>query len=646
VAWMQTLFETYEKCAGSSLPDANALLPIAHTTQQAHIEIVIDGRGVFRRAVVLAKENQQTLIPCTEKSGGRAGSMPATHPLCDNLQYVAKDFRAYGGAVTSGYAKIAGAPHGDYLALLQKWAAFAPTQSKLSAILAYVTRGNVIGDLVAAGILPLAGSGGSSPQLLKEWNGQGAAPEIFRRLPNGQAPEDAFIRWRVESEKELATGTWEDVGLIRSWQEFYASQQSVVGLCHVNGRTTALAEQHPKKLRHTADRAKLISSNDTSGFTFLGRFTDAAQAAGVSFDVTQKAHSALRWLIGRKQAARNGDQVFVAWAVGGQPIPDPWADTMTILAGVQHQTDTEARAQPTLVGDVGQEFSRRLQHAMAGYKADLNDTDAVVVMGLDSATTGRLAIIFYRELKGSAFLARIEAWHAALAWPQSLGKNARFVGAPAPRDIAEAAYGRNVDDKLKKATVERLLPCIIDGLPLPIDLVTSCCRRAFNRSGIEPWEWEKGLGIACALFKGFHKERKYSMALEEDRKTRDYLYGRLLAVAEHLESRALYVANEKRDTTASRLMQRFADRPYSTWRTIELALGPYRSRLRSSRGAFLWEMEKLLDQLQGSFSTQDEKETFTNDRALSGEFLLGYHCQRQALRKTADDAEVTPAPTE
>jgi len=198
-----------------------------------------------------------------------------------------------------------------------------------------------------------------------------------------------------------------------------------------------------------------------------------------------------------------------------------------------------------------------------------------------------MAITFYRELTGSEFLRRIQTWHESLVWPQNIGKDARFVGAPAPRDIAEAAYGRRLDDKLKKATVERLLPCIIDGLSLPIDLVTSCCRRAFNRSGIEPWEWEKDLGIACALFKGFHKERGYSMALEEDKNTRDYLYGRLLAVAEHLESRALYVAKEKRDTTASHLMQRFADRPYSTWRTIELALGPYKSRLRNSRKAFL-----------------------------------------------------------
>ncbi|WP_354005778.1 type I-C CRISPR-associated protein Cas8c/Csd1, partial [Aeromonas caviae] len=139
------------------------------------------------------------------------------------------------------------------------------------------------------------------------------------------------------------------------------------------------------------------------------------------------------------------------------------------------------------------------------------------------------------------------------------------MGAPAPRDIAEAAYGRRLDDKLSKATVERLLPCIIDGSQLPRDLVETTTRRARNRVGFkEHLEWEKCLGIACALFRGHNKQRNYQMALEQDRITRDYLYGRLLAVAENIESQALFVAGEKRDTMAARLMQRFADRPYST----------------------------------------------------------------------------------
>jgi CRISPR-associated protein Csd1 len=117
------------------------------------------------------------------------------------------------------------------------------------------------------------------------------------------------------------------------------------------------------------------------------------------------------------------------------------------------------------------------------------------------------------------------------------------------------------------------------------------------------------------------------MSLEESRTTRDYLYGRLLAIAENVEQRALHLANEKRDTNAAKLMQRFADHPYSTWRNIEGALTPYKTRLRAKRPSILLERDKLLDTVMGMFSRED----FISENKLSGEFLLGYHCQRAAL---------------
>lgn len=131
------------------------------------------------------------------------------------------------------------------------------------------------------------------------------------------------------------------------------------------------------------------------------------------------------------------------------------------------------------------------------------------------------------------------------------------------------------------------------------------------------------------------------MSLELDRTTRDYLYGRLLAIAENIEDRALYLAGEKRDTSAAKLMQRFADHPYSTWRTIELSLSPYKTRLRTKRPAFLAVMEAQLDKVVCEFQGND----FTEDRKLSGEFLLGYHCQRLTLREKPETVENENAET-
>jgi CRISPR-associated protein Csd1 len=187
----------------------------------------------------------------------------------------------------------------------------------------------------------------------------------------------------------------------------------------------------------------------------------------------------------------------------------------------------------------------RLKKAISGYRACLGDSDSVVIMGLDSATPGRMAITYYREFSGSEFLDRVAAWQERYSWPQNYGRDNRFTGAPAPAEIAEAAYMRP-DEKLRKATVERLLPSIVDARPVPLDIVESTARRASSRAGQKNGDWEKALGIACALLRGNNTKEDYRMSLEEGRDTRDYLFGRLLAVAENIEEQALCLANEKR----------------------------------------------------------------------------------------------------
>ncbi|MEZ6174790.1 MAG: type I-C CRISPR-associated protein Cas8c/Csd1 [Candidatus Scalinduaceae bacterium] len=143
-------------------------------------------------------------------------------------------------------------------------------------------------------------------------------------------------------------------------------------------------------------------------------------------------------------------------------------------------------------------------------------------------------------------------------------------------------------------------------------------------------EWNKTLSIACALYKKLNEKEGYNMSLDCDRKTRDYLYGRLLAIADRLEGHALYKAGEKRDTNAARYMQQFAERPNKTWRQIYLSLSPYMARLG---GAGYY--KNMLDEVMIKF---DPIADFTSDKPLSGEFLLGYHCQREVLRLKKDES--------
>ena len=653
--WIQSLYETYENCKSmiGVVGDENEvpLLPICHTTQKAQIEITLDAKGNFRRACIVNKDEARTIIPCTEKSAGRT-SGEAPHPLCDKLQYLAKDYKKFGGEKDHYFE--------SYKKLLSKWVK-SGAPKKVRAVYEYVQKGNVIGDLVANGVLFVNEQGKLHTERPVP-KAKNAPKDIFDLLPGGIDPNngklkswqaDAFVRWRVEIDDNVAE-VWKDPEVIQSWIDYYSSTKTTRSLCYVTGIESFTADQHPAKIRKDDDKAKLIASgkstsgkgeikiDDGCGFTFLGRFTSPDQAATVGFETTQKVHSALRWLMSRQGYVKDGLAV-VAWAVSGAKIPQPTADTYDEIY------DTESE-----IADTAQDMANRLKKKIKGYRQKIGEREDVVVMAVDSVSPGRLSIVYYRTLKGSEFLDRIESWHETCAWwhtyylVEKKDENGKirkeivpFYGAPAPADIAEAAYGSRLDDKLKKATIKRLLPCIVDGQPIPRDLVELVVWRASNREGLrnpedkkyrkdEEFTWNKTLSIACALYRKYkHGKEEFNMALDETRTTRDYLYGRLLAIADRLEEVALYKANEKRATNAARYMQQFSQCPYQTWKQIHDALTPYIERLG---GAHYY--RNMIAQVKDLFDPAD----FLSNNPLTGEYLLGYYCQRQKLLKKSDNA--------
>ena len=677
MSWMQKLYRTYESILEQGVTDdAEPLTPVGHTIQNAHIVIVIDGQGNFQTARVMPPKTA-ILLPATESSENRT-SGEAPHPLADKIQYVAKDYADYGGEKKAYFD--------GYLKQLKAWCESPFAHPKVQAVLNYVVKGRVIADLVETGIFQLDLDG----KVLNKWETEGDAPPIFSVLPKTKGEIElgsALVCWQVEIAGDVHSQTWTDKTIQQSWADYAASEKTEKGFCLVQGKEAVISTMHPAKLRHTGDKAKLISSNDTAGYTFRGRFATAEEAASVSADVSAKAHNALRWLISR-QGIRNGDQVTVAWAISGKPVPSPmkdisaeldWADMENWdISAVENPDEIAAQrlpenseASPDWSVNIGRAAAQIIKKKLHGYQAELKAHEQISLIMLDSATPGRMALTYYQEFLPADYFANLDAWIDDFSWYQRYsievpnGKKTdkrtqwRFVP-PSPYSIAEAVYGKSLSDTLKKQLYARLLPVIAGGtsVPIPEDLVRQSFQAACNPNGYENWEWQRNIGVACALYKGWRarhhdlsQRRTYPMSLDPQNRSRDYIFGRLLAVAEHLERTALRIANETRATNAENYMQRFVMRPFHTWEQLETNLKPYKDRLRkdypvrisekfvlTSPIGFLNNRENEINQL---ICVLDDlkQEGCDLDKPLEPEFLLGYHSQKMAYRNKSNQPE-------
>lgn len=615
MSWLSTLYDTYQNLLKSGLYDD--LLPIAHTTQQAHIEVTINGQSEFVDAYVVLKENAKTVIPCTEQSAGRSGSHPVNHPLMDKLQYVAGDYTKYGGEKGDSF-------HKEYMRDLSAWCQSEYVNPKVKVLYKYLEKGTLISDLVESKVLHCDESG----KLLMKYPDKAAEPMIFKVIQGMQS--DAFVRFRIigiEEEESARTALWQDKKLQKDYINYYLNSRTGKGLCYVLGKQASLSVNHPSKIRNTGDMAKLISANDNTGYTFRGRFLEAPEAAGISYEVSQGAHNALKWLI-EKQGKSYGSRVYIAWNPQGYILPEFFEDSLEALSGKYEY-----------IPDTAEKFAGELHKAMSGYKADLSYYgNKIAIMGIDAATTGRMAITFYREERANELIDNVKYWHSSCAWKHRYkffeGKQVDFYGAPSPGDIALAAFGvertnyLEMDDKLRKNIVERLFPCIIDRAAIPYDIVKAAYGNACHPQNYKNYfNWYKVLTISCALLRKYYLEKEkeeWTVELEEGRESFPYLCGRLLAVADAMEKSTYNDEDRKRRTTnAMRYFTKFMEHPCQTWETLNKLLQPYITKL-GGKAIFY-------QSIIGGISAKIDENEFLRARNLDGRMALGFYAQQNVI---------------
>jgi len=621
MSWMSLLCTTYDNLAKALPEDRRGLLPLGHSTQKAHVTVTLDISGNFIRAEYVAdkagdKSNlSETLVPVFEESSSRSSGI-APHPLCDKLQYVAGDYKQFTGLDNTEYYE-------KYISLLEKWAKSEYTTPKVTAIYRYLKKGCIITDLAECGILSLD----QDLKLTKKWN------NCKEKLTIGDQ-SDAFIRFSVIGDGNI-TDVWQDFALQQAFILYYKSVTENKDMCYVTGNIERCSVNHPSKIRNSGDKAKLISSNDLSGFTFRGRFEDADQAVKIGYETSQKAHNALKYLI-RKQGERLGDKVFVLWGTLLEDTPSLTDDSFDIMSGGDEYEASTGLAETQKV------FADRFNKAISGYKSNINFDTRFAIIGIDAATIGRMSVVYYREYVGkqaSNLIDRIKSWHETAAWLHSFRfkdkKRITFYGAPSPYDIALCAIGNEQGDfiggdaKLIANCAERLLPCISDGAKLPKDIVMSLVRKCFspqNYNNIN--NWNKVLSITCSMFRKYLYDYKgVTVTMEIDKEINDISYncGRLLAVADAIEKYAMSLNGEAgtRQTNAMRYFARFTRIPCETWGYISEKLIPFENKL-GGKGTHLY---KLREEISASIPPME----FAKARNLDGRLALGFSSQQKAI---------------
>lgn len=610
MAWMNTLYQTYkanEKMAGKTTEGAPLSL-VAHMTANAQIEVWVNPDGEFCGTCTVEKENAKTIIPVTESSASRANVI-APHALCDMLPYVAGDFWEYLSSPKE--AKKAEEKFEKYLAALKDWAESPFSHPKVRAVYEYAAKRRMTRDLILSGLLEAEGG------------------KFLNKKVSGSVYEKALVRFRVIGTQPDAV--WQDESLFDSYIKYYASSQSgEKDLCYVTGEADTISVNHPKGIVAANYGAKLISSNDKTNFTYRGRFSTSAQACTVGYAATQKAHSALTWLAARQgvTAGTQDKRTYICWNPNGKKVVD-LEDPLGLEDDDEPRAYTEA------------EYKKRLLQTLEGYRNQLDNNDEIVVIGLDAATTGRLSVTYYNELKGSDFYDRLADWFSTCCWyfPHFTNEKKPYtaVRTPPNKQIVRCAFGTEqgafleAGDKLMKEQSQRILHCMLDRQPLPRDIMEAAVRRASTPQAYSTGNRERILSTACALVVKYYSDRekgeRINMAIDYENTDRSYLFGRLLAVLEQAEH-STFAQGETRDTNAIRLQSAFVNHPMSTWQILEDQLNPYFQRMTPGSRYFY---KDLISEITEKISESNPEQL---NRPLGELYLIGYYLQRAEFRKS------------
>ncbi len=649
------LYKSYLKAEETGLVDSPKLddtgrniviLPIYHMNLCSNgnnvAQVILDEEGLPIRLTFLEKD-VYTIFPITEGSLNRTSNEFA-HPLCDDMQYLSK------GLNITKYT--------HYCEQNKEWLAGVSAELNnsndetaedinifLEQIRELVLNEDilmVVKSLMARQYKVLSQTETSIEVELK--------PETEgSKVKKKYDLSKVFITFAKQfsdakkQDLDITTNQLLHQAHIRYTQKIQARQADMLDFCDVSGQKMYCTNRN----RGLLGKAKLISISNNEE-TYRGRLKEGPEVIRIGADTSEKIHLMLKFFLEHRDNAQSlyNNTTAVIWfaedllnerefSLEDPTMEDDFWNNLVEEYQIESLADERTR-----------DWKKILRGERTLFEAEKDDF--FYLMMINKISNGRIAIQSSRTIPIMTFLRNLQHWKRTCTWEFWHPKKKEYEDkTPKPWDIIRFVYGIERDGKvdclkneLKSAAFKRLLPSIIDGFPLAKDMARQIFSNYKNRIAYKK-NWRYLQYMSCALLNKVRqdqgKEKRLAM-LEKDKQTRDYLYGRLLAIYEKVEMDAMTPVsfdkksedkgNSLRITNVEKMWAAFFQTPERMLETLHMKIRPYLDKLKANQAGRYRYYNKLIGEIQTDIR---DAETYlaNKNKALNEDAVFGYYAQNK-----------------
>lgn len=612
--YIKGLYDTYNKLEEQGLigqydEDGLGIFPKYHNIKGidkkgSAYEVVINSEnGAFTINKIVPNDDKgkkYLVYPTTIYSAARGTKMEVPHGVCEELKYIGADFNGE----TDNY-KV-------YLEQLEEWVKYSDNDVWLTTVFRFLSHYDV-GKLLA------------------------------EHYPDDKIERGTFVSFAVNIDGEIE-GIGTSKRLQDSWIRYQENKFEQDKGSYLRGQDDLTGKEGviPGKHRMFFGTSKLLSKSNNKEY-YKGRFIDGSgihDIFSVTHETSQKAYNLLGYLVstkGKNIVWLGSETRLIMWMDGEEIEPD-----ITIVEEQEEFTfeDEEINITDTMIQDYLTNTWGQMTSTV------LNESHYNIhILLLVKTNNGRTAVKKYQTLTDLGYQDVLNYWYATTSWGNLY--NDKKYTTLSLRGLVNNLFGHEEENgkyynlKVNKgfegkavSLIEELIESKMNKQRLPTKFYKKAMGNVKQRHRY-PNTWEKTLMTTLSMYKKYqwdYKNNYVGVDVELENQSNGYLYGRLMAVYEQIESSALYYKDiTGRQTFVEKNWSSIINRPLHMWNRMHVKSQPYMKQLMTLKPAVGQKYKNLILEI-GTQLTENEDFDTKGKKQLSDDFILGYYHQLKELR--------------